>query len=101
MNANKKRAEVSRDLCVGFPMPASKALGLESAGGYPEALAPLAARRNALQFLVHSRMRQVERVGDPGHGLEADEAPARRCVNDGDGVLRAVLDRHLLSLPLH
>src|SRR5258707_12060241 len=83
---------VSRDLSVGLS---------ESARGYPEVLAPLAARRNALQFLVHSCMRQVERVGDSGHGLEADEAPAGRSVNDGDSVLRAVLNRNFLVLPLH
>src|SRR5260370_26193936 len=103
MDANKKgrtMTEYGRSLW-GFLMPASSRSDLESARGYPEALAPLAARRNALQFLVHSCMRQVERVGDSGHGLEADEAPAGRSVNDGDGVLRPILDRNFLALPLH
>src|SRR5438876_3203040 len=69
----------------------------------PEALAPCAARRHALQILVQPTCGKIQRVDDAGRWLDADERPvlgrpdrygpvvraepdleALRCANDGD-----------------
>src|SRR5690349_2013360 len=84
------------DLCSTMPARRSK-----SARRYPEALAPLSARGNALQLLVHAPVRQIEGVRDRRHGLEADEVPAWRRVNYRHRIFRAVRYRNLLLLALH
>src|SRR5260370_30692911 len=69
---------------------------LETAGTNPEALLPFRGRRDGLQVLIDSVMREVEGVGDGRHGLEADEVFARRCVHHGNREFRAVAYRNRL-----
>src|SRR5205085_7734450 len=54
----------------------------------PEALLPRAARRNALELLVHAFLREVQGVGNRGHRLEGNETPGgrrRRTLGGWDG----------------
>src|ERR1039458_5846174 len=57
---------------------------------HPEALAPLGARRDVLQFRVLAGVRQVEGVGDGRHRLKADEIAPRRRVDHGHRIPRAI-----------
>src|SRR6266540_2771896 len=64
----------------------------EPAGAYREALLPCSPWWHVLQFLVDAALRQIQRIGDAGHRLEADEVPSLRSVHDRGAVVRAEHD---------
>src|SRR5436190_13639051 len=66
--------------------------GLEPARFDPETLAPSAARRNALQILVQSTCREIQRVDNAGRRLDADEGPLLRRPERHGSVVRAEAD---------
>ncbi len=67
----------------------------------PKTLVPAGPRRDALEFPICSGMRQVERVGDRGHGLKADKIASRRGVHHGNRIFRAIDHRDALPGALH
>src|SRR5438105_9651522 len=74
-----------------------------SAGPYPETLLPTLPRRNILQFLISALLRQIQRVSDPSHRLEADKITIRPTGRIDDYRLIVVTERHfnLLRLAPH
>jgi len=62
----------------------------------PEALSPLASRRNRLQVIVLTRLLQVECIGGPAHRLEADEIAIFWRVDHSNGILGSIDDSDTL-----
>src|SRR5207247_6494386 len=77
---------------VSRRIPEGASAGLEPARFDPETLAPCAARRNALQILVQSTCREIQRVDNAGRRLDADEGPLLRRPERHGSVVRAEAD---------
>ena len=63
---------------LGLLSRASASGWSEAGGANPEAFGPGSTGRDALQVLEESRVRQVEAVGEAGHGLEAHDVARPR-----------------------